>query len=96
MLKLFQSAVWLFVVWQLLVIQHDAGRGTDFFATFILGGMCAYWATGFLFLFHIAASRGVAAFARTFRRLFLLKHPHQPARRLVAQNGRRRLQKLVP
>ena len=91
MLKLFQLIVWVFVVWQLLVIQHDEGRGVDVFATFLLGGMCAYWATGLLFLIHIMASRAVAALARAFRRLLLLQYPKQPARRLIAQDRRRRL-----
>ena len=88
MLKLFQFIVWAFVVWQLIVIQIEEDRGVDLLATFILGGMCAYWATGFLILFRILASRVVALVHLTLRRLFLLEKPHQLVRTLIAEQRR--------
>ena len=80
MLKLFQFTVWIFVSWQTVLVQVEDNLGVDLLAAFILGGLCAYWATGFLILFGIAASRCPALVHRTLRRLLLLKQPQLPRR----------------
>ena len=89
MLKLFQFTVWVFVSWQTVLVQMDDGPGVDLLAAFILGGMCAYWATGFLVLFRILASRTMTLARRALRRLFLFHQPHQPAHRYITQERRR-------
>ena len=92
MLKLFQFIVWALSIWLAIDLQIEQGYGVDLLASFMFGGLLAYWATGFLILFRIMTTRVTALARRALRRLFLFKQPHQPTHRLIAQERRRALQ----
>ena len=80
MLKLFQLVVWVLTIWASVHVQNEVHGDIDLFAIFLLGGLCAYWATGLLILLRIGAASAASGLARACRFLFLPKHPKQPAR----------------
>lgn len=83
-MKLFQFVVW---VWMMYLSLDWQPQGVDPLATFMFGGLCAYWATGFLLLGRI----GAASLMRAARDLFLLKKVQQPAARVPRRQARQNL-----
>lgn len=72
-MKVFQTIVW---VWMMYLSLDWQPNGVDPLATFIFGGMCAYWATGFLLLGRFIAA---SLMRRATRAFLLFKQPKQPA-----------------